>query len=153
MFTLLNVSLFNRVNSHQRQLVDCAGDAEFLLTPFIPPSLNELERGDNWIKQFSHRPSLFQKRGDGGELREGCGGRRWAKRTAGTASPSVESVIAMGEARSNQRHCEPLFRKGEAISYWMCGDSFEIASFTVFIRNDRCLKAFAMTTRRGLPKR
>jgi len=23
--------------------------------------------------------------GEGGELREGCGGRRWAKRTAGTA--------------------------------------------------------------------
>ena len=47
-----------------------------LLTPFNSLSLNELERGNNGIKQLSHRPSLFQKRGDEGELREGCGGRR-----------------------------------------------------------------------------
>jgi len=30
-----------------------------LLTPFNSLSLNELERGNNGIKQLSHRPSLF----------------------------------------------------------------------------------------------
>jgi hypothetical protein len=47
-----------------------------LLTPFYSPSLIELERGNNWKRIYSYRPSLFQKRGEGGELREGCGGRR-----------------------------------------------------------------------------
>jgi hypothetical protein len=27
-------------------------------------------------KKYSYRPSLLKKRGEGGELREGCGGRR-----------------------------------------------------------------------------
>jgi hypothetical protein len=36
--------------------------------PFNSPSLSELERGIIGKKTFSHRPSLFQKRGDGGEL-------------------------------------------------------------------------------------
>jgi len=39
-----------------------------LLTPFISPSLNELERGNNSKKNYPYRPSLLKKRGDGGEL-------------------------------------------------------------------------------------
>jgi len=66
------------------------------------------------MKKFSDRPSLLKKRGEGGELREGCGGRRRTKWAAGTAPPSVESVIAMGEARSNL--------------VWAWDNSFEIAS-------------------------
>ncbi|MCX8144542.1 MAG: hypothetical protein N3F62_09870 [Bacteroidia bacterium] len=60
-------------------------------------------------------------------MREGCGGRRRAKRAAGTASPSFECVVAMGEVRSVLRHCESFFKKGEAISYWVSGSS-EVAS-------------------------
>jgi len=56
-------------------LVECVRDV-FLLTPFNSPSLNELERGNNWKRIYSYRPSLLKKRGEGGELREGCGGRR-----------------------------------------------------------------------------
>jgi len=51
-------------------------DADIHSPPFYSPFLNELEGGNNSKKIYSHHPSLFQKRGDGGELREGCGGRR-----------------------------------------------------------------------------
>jgi len=43
--------------------------------------------------------------------------------------------------------------KPEAISYWIVGIPFEIASLTAFIRNDGCFTLFVMTLRRGLPKR
>jgi len=58
------------------------------------------------------------------------------------------------------RHCEPFFRKGEAINViamgearsnllWVVGIPFEIASLTTFARDDGGT-SFAMTIRRGL---
>jgi hypothetical protein len=47
--------------------------------PFYSPSLIELERGNNWKRSTHIAPLFFKKRGVGGELREGCGGRRRAK--------------------------------------------------------------------------
>ena len=48
----------------------------FLLTPFNSPFLNKLERGNQSNKRTFASPLSFSKRGEGGELREGCGGRR-----------------------------------------------------------------------------
>jgi len=50
------------------------GFGVFHSPPFIPLLYVKLERGNNSKRNYPHRPSLFQKRGDGGELREGCGG-------------------------------------------------------------------------------
>jgi len=37
----------------------------FLLTPFISPSLNELERGNNWKRSTHIAPLFFKERGRG----------------------------------------------------------------------------------------
>jgi len=63
---------------------------------FIPPLYVKLDRANNSKKNYPHRPSLFQKRGDGGELREGCGGRRSRHCLAFFWQRHCE-----GEARSN----------------------------------------------------
>ena len=64
MFTLLNVSLFNRVNSHQRSWWNAWGMC-FYSPLFYSPSLNELERGDNWNKTIFTSPISLKKRGEG----------------------------------------------------------------------------------------
>jgi hypothetical protein len=43
----------------------CVRDAEFLLTPFYSPSLNELERGNNSKKLFVSPLSFSKERGRG----------------------------------------------------------------------------------------
>jgi hypothetical protein len=72
---------------------------------------------------------------------------------AGTALPSVESVIASPFLERAKQSTSLRWAKPEAISYWIVEILFEIASLTAFIRNDGCFTSFAMTIRRGLPKR
>jgi len=45
---------------------------QFSLTPFNSPSLTKLKRGE---KDLSNRPSLFQKRRDGDELKSPKGAK------------------------------------------------------------------------------
>jgi len=73
--------------------------------------------------------------------------RHCPERSEGIAEAIAKPEAARPEPNTAARHCEPFFRKGEAINVIVMGkarsnlvldsgNSFEIASLTAFVRND-----------------
>jgi len=95
----------------------------FLLTSFNSPSLTGLERGSNKKKLFVSPFSFSKERGRGWVA--------WGMRRAAVSEANRRHCLAFVSRHCDERspkhharHCEPLFIKGEAISYWMRGNSF-----------------------------